>query len=1038
MRKHIFSGFLVLGLVFPLLTAATTPQSAESKSFICEDALRALVPFTLPHLSKMAREDIAEARKIQPVRNYFSLDEEMQIVRKGITGPKTLQAAIGNLRFMSVPTAHSPTDVSIGKLEEGLSMPLRVDDLQWEGRPAGTLVYVNLPYNLTPQDSKYMIGPQYEHVAVFSHGVGTQQSRAETSILYGNVLAKRGIPLLAFDLPGHGDGPIGDVLLIKSVADWLAEAIDRLVDPRVNVSLNFGHSGGAMLAMYMRNHSVDNPKYERILKAMSIAPAIDTSLGGDIKQKLEFERWYAENYHTREKDISPKDKEFLDKQTENDKYSIVGLIAAIASFIDFRTPVIPVEEQRKLIPLKVVVGEGDGVVYVTREEPFNKALGNLNEVGNGSELRILKPGPTHRSKTVDDVEITGHQAMEVEDPITRTSIVNKMIYNFILGDAESARPEGPVTKANVILTQITHHYSHFIPFRKLLENYVRYKRVPTSQLKIDSERRDRLIAYIEQAHSIRNRMGSEKEVSKAIKAKMGGFGIQFGIEENIGFKQAQDELSFSELTPERKTQIETFLAKVKHINDVEMVEWQDPQTANDREAFWKMHLKTFEEANQTLPVDKQITLEKLENYKDAWLALKEKDKGVKFTELGKEEQKEYRKRDSIRKGLATVDREFLKLLENARKRYGDERFRRIDKASPQDDIKIPQTADRELIAGQRSPEERKIRNEALRAFIAAYPGALEEAKSSYQAIILAEINKLTKPENISNIAEAETEARKIEDLQNLMYAVPGEPELQTLAAEIQAITKEKKGLPDNFNAVIKLKQQRMGYVKKLADLWKENKFTSPRLISIRAKYNESIKGLKATLRELGAAVDTYLRTEYEKHGTINRAMIENRPQSMRDIEKNLFDQRNYFLRLKKILANEQMHEALMGHLGNSPEAKEAQKLALELSLKNPDSISSKIATLEKPLEEQVARESLLTQRREFLQWQYAKLMKEKGYNPPYEMVRIDAYKLVDQELADYYEMFESNPYAVSVLDDLLNAWTPMLSYMRDTNVATED
>ena len=1028
LKKHLVFSILVLGLVFPLLAAATSPTLPPD----CEArlAIKPELPLTLPFLSSAAREDIKVARVIQPKRNYFDLDGEMRITRHGVNGPKALQTMIGqNLKFMAVPSAQSPTDITVGDPENGITLPLRLDTT-WQGQPAGTLLYLSLPQTLSPVQSDYIIGPQYEYLDIQLHGGGTQHARAENSTSLGIPLGKRNIAVMGIDLPGHGDGPAGDILTSEHICDWLMDIINKTVHPNVKITLS-GHSWGAMLAVYLRNHS-DNPKYARIRNAIAISPGVDVTLGGDIKKKLEFDQWYGDHYHEFKDRIAEGDYEFLQTSIENDKLSILGAYATVASNLDYTTPVMTEEQQEKLIDILIITGKADGLVYVGREEQYQQAWGNLKK---GSALVLLDPGTTFKSN--GQKVKTGHQVFDLQIPGTSTQLVYKLVGDTIEKDQErntqsdenevqseeaTASNNEPADKSkealekkrlrNIsILNEITREYAHFFPFRKLVENFVRYRRVPTPHLKDVAGRKRALDEFSNKITAVTAK--NHQERTKALQERMAILRGEVGITERLDLIRAQEELSFPPLTDERKAVLKTFIERAAKIEEELKAEGDDQIHKDAVAKLWNTHSEfLFLQGVQEL---------------SGYRTLLSKYETMSKKTLTPEQKK-------IRTQLASIDQEY-KNLENAKAaRFGVERIRRIEEFGAPHGLKDPKAANRELLT-PRSDERRA----KVQLYVERYPAAEAEVHAKYDKILQDEIDKLPKPEGIQTLEEARVAAINQEALLNMMYPIPEQPEIQAIATNIQSVIAEKdlvqKG--ENGNATLDkleqslrdLKAEREKLIKRWESLVKEQLLTSDKIEAQRDLYAKDLSYLKETQHAMAAAIDAYLYEKFITFKTVTKEMILLRPQSLRDLEKTFMNARLKFHATQQTLHSLYLSEALANNLKGS-HAEEAKLLARELHTQNPFSLTSRMQALDGRVEQLRETESILAQKKERLIWQYAQLLKQKGIAAPYDIERIEVYNLLDQPLEQLLERMENDQALVEALQDLLNTWKPLAKKLR--------
>ncbi len=326
----------------------------------CQSALTANPALTFRQLEKRTIARIEALRKITPAPGFSNLVEEAKVEQVGEKGPQALQELLpAGVSFVNTPAPTSVHPTAVDVLEEGRAIAAHVD-VPWDGRPTSTTAWVSLPRPRLISESKYLVGPEYPEVIVHLHGGGTPTATGRNALSIAKEVGKRGIPLIGIDLPGHGRAtrnPEG-LETFKKQVDWMMKAVKQLVDPRVKIVVS-GHSWGGQFAVFMHRLSRD-PNYSRISKFIALAPPVDVSLGGSLKQKMDFERWYQKEFVQFESRIAHGDFDFQKNMLDHGKESDVGTYHTNLTDLDYWTPPLTPEEQEGLKPITLWVGSADG------------------------------------------------------------------------------------------------------------------------------------------------------------------------------------------------------------------------------------------------------------------------------------------------------------------------------------------------------------------------------------------------------------------------------------------------------------------------------------------------------------------------------------------------------------------------------------------------------------------------------------------------------------------------------------------------------
>jgi pimeloyl-ACP methyl ester carboxylesterase len=751
----------IQGVVMPITQAVRhslivlilAAQGAAAHTRFCEERLGSPRPLTAPMLRVMSTEHVERNLQLAPAPGFDNIEIQSRIEQVGEQGPLALQQHMGlDMSFVSTPAPTSPDVATIGLLDEAASLPVHLDT-RVNGQRRSTTVYASLPHPVAGSPGQFLVGPQYSTVVVFLHGGGTPTATGKNGVTPGEKLAAQNIPMIAPDMPGHGRAtrnPDG-LMSFQEQADWLLQVLDHTIHPSVKIVL-VGHSWGGEFVTFLHRLSAD-PKYARIAHYIALSPPVDTSVGQGAAKRIEHEQWFQRNFHTPEikGKIAPTDFEFLSNILKHGKNSDVGGVFTGLTNLDYSTPPLTVEEQKRLKPLTVVVGEADGLVYVGREQQFEQVFGNLQQP---SRFIKLGPGRTFESEKTGKLYPTGHGVFEVFGEGTTTPYVYSLIADIArqvgVGDNQ-VKPD----KNLALVDQAYRAYANFIAFREMLIHDVGFVETPTSKLSLLSDRKRKL----DEASKALNdrRIKGAKEVEAKVQQAIQVLRERLGIKDPISLDRAREELTRPPLSDARKVELENY---IKQIDDAEArlrVEFHDAQSDAELEKLRVEFAKVMTE----------LKIEKLEDYEPHLKTLNAIKKPTKEETLQ-------------RADVARLSQKFLAIQKTRGAQFGVERDRRLRNIKLPAGVQDHRMALRELRSDQ-SPE----RMEKLRAFVAEVPALEQAARAAAEAEQSAQLAAIFKSVAVSSEEEFERTKTEADARMSFTYVPPQAPDLLPVAHRLR-------------------------------------------------------------------------------------------------------------------------------------------------------------------------------------------------------------------------------------------------------------
>ncbi len=911
--------------------------------------------------------------------------------------------------------------VAVDLLDEGRSLAVHVD-VPWDGRRTSTAAFVSLPLPRVNSPSKFLVGPQYPVVLVHLHGGGTPTATGRNAMSIAREIGKRGIPVVGIDLPGHGRAtrnPEG-LETFKKQADWLMKAVKQLVDPKVKIVLS-GHSWGGQFALFMHRLSLD-PNYSRISQYIALSPPVDISLGGSLKEKLDFEQNYAQNFERFKDQIAPSDFEFQSNLLNSGKDSDIGAFFTNLTDLDFRMPPLSDEEQARLKKLTVVVGSADGLVYVGREEPFQKALGGLKAP---SQFILLGPGTTWKSKTPQDLLPTGHNIFDRYVDGTTTLQTYQLISDTVLdGGANLPSNESTGSPNLDLIDRAFRHYANFFGFREMLQGRVEFVATDTEHRQAIAQRKGQLEEYLRRISIVEDelqKMMEGRQPIPSVQQAVEALRLRLGISENINVRRAEEDLATPPLTPERKALLEKFIAQIKEADRLMRDSYVDPQYDDDLAELNKEYQ----------PLLTELGMPDVTGYK---AKLDEFNDGKK--ELAGDQAR-------IRGALSRLHQRMIDLNKKRESRFGVARDAKLSAINSPPGVRDQRSALRELNLDH-SPERRA----KLKAFVAEHDTVEAEAKQKVIDELKARIDLQPRPPGVSGPEEARVQKAEQESYLNFTFVPRGQPEIAEMARQIRDLIEEvnelelgDKSAPslDKLEASVKLlRVKRAGMLKNWDHLWKTGGLSSPTV----AKRDRGVQGTLANYKALYFAYENkksdYL-LELKESGRLTAANILALTPEIKSLRRKVQHAKQIYFRLRGELDTIRGVEGVAGRLEGPPESvKKATVLATEVwghdfartRLPAPNSLTQQLKVEEGILtnrQEQLAERELELNE---LRYRYVRAMSALNQRLPFQVHRVDLGRLFHQPLAQVIAELNTKPATATALAQMLAQWESYLGKMR--------
>jgi len=1008
-----------LALLFSLNLGSATASATAAD---CDAKLRSTPALTLRQIKERSSARAHRLYDEVPAPTFDNLEEQAKIEQVGEKGPQAFQELLPfEVSFVQTPAPASMDPVAVDLLDEGRSLAVHVD-VPWDGRRTSTAAFVSLPLPRVNSPSKFLVGPQYPVVLVHLHGGGTPTATGRNAMSIAREIGKRGIPVVGIDLPGHGRAtrnPEG-LETFKKQADWLMKAVKQLVDPKVKIVLS-GHSWGGQFALFMHRLSLD-PNYSRISQYIALSPPVDISLGGSLKEKLDFEQNYAQDFERFKDQIAPSDFEFQSNLLNSGKDSDIGAFFTNLTDLDFRMPPLSDEEQARLKKLTAVVGSADGLVYVGREEPFQKALGGLKAP---SQFILLGPGTTWKSKTPQDLLPTGHNIFDRYVDGTTTLQTYQLISDTVLdGGAKLPSNESTGSPNLDLIDRAFRHYANFFGFREMLQGRVEFVATDTEHRQAIAQRKGQLEEYLRRISIVEDelqKMTDGRQPIPSVQQAVEALRLRLGISDNINLRRAEEDLATPPLTPERKALLEKFIAQIKEADRLMRDSYVDPQYDDDLAELNKEYQ----------PLLTELGMPDVTGYK---AKLDEFNNGKK--ELAGDQAR-------IRGSLSRLHQRMIDLNKKRESRFGVARDAKLSAINSPPGVRDQRSALRELNLDH-SPERRA----KLKAFVAEHDKVEAEAKQKVIDELKARIDLQPRPPGVSGPEEARVQKAEQESYLNFTFVPRGQPEIAEMARQIRDLIEEVNELElgdgsnlslDKLEASVKLlRVKRAGMLKNWDHLWKTGGLSSPTV----AKRDRGVQGTLANYKALYFAYENkksdYL-LELKESGRLTAANILALTPEIKSLRRKVQHAKQIYFRLRGELDTVRGVEGVAGRLEGPPESvKKATVLATEVwghdfartRLPAPNSLTQQLKVEEGILtnrQEQLAERELELNE---LRYRYVRAMSALNQRLPFQVHRVDLGRLFHQPLAQVIAELNTKPATATALAQMLAQWESYLGKMR--------
>lgn len=1022
-RSHKRRGrrlWILKSFLFTVATVFVVPTYAQSSDSRC----RELVDFpssSLETLRSEAYQQIAEIESITPRRDFVFINQERQVERPGYEGLTALRELLPpGARFQAAPAPNTESEDVVKLLNSENAFPVHLE-VPFQGESTQTTLWVSLPAltdtNATPQ---YIVGPENERVFFHVHGGGTPTASGVNGMSIASYMNKRGVPVIAPDMPGHMNGPLNPITEAVEILRWAMAIINQTVHPDVKVVFS-GHSWGGEFAAILHRLS-RLPEFSRIDRIISLSPPVDTSLGGSAEERAEFEKWFKDNLAQFEDQIAETDYDFLVNLVVNGKISPIASWYTDVTSMDYSLPPLSPEQMAELKPLQLIVGSADGLVYVGRERFFEQAFGSLPEP---SEYVVLGPGLNFKSKSEQDLQPTGHNIFDryiegTTTPETYTRMLNFALERFPTDQTDFSDLEqslnqrlSAIGEGGQRLHRIFLNYANNFVFRRYLESYVGFIQRPNSTMEEVVSQKRNLERFLSQVQGQIKKFEDGGE--KAFREALAAYAEQVGANAKMTLEKAQWELSLPGDTPARRAELQTYLDEVSRRESEFRAQYQDP----------------FAEKLQSI----------LSQYRvESKAAGQEELRALEKTKPLSNEQRE-RKSELSRfvQAYSEVEKRSSQALAQALEQV-------LSEVARPEGVEAAKFARRELQAYE-EPTGRDV----LTAFIEGYPTFVERFQQNRQTAleeILAGITDF--PEGVSSIEQA----RGLLDIANArlrdLYVPEGRQDVEELVARRQAFEEQLRALNDKGNPegpdrigknLIRLLGERSKIVKSLLPLWEMDDWTNPAVAEALSLANSKIEALVQAHERLDEGRSEYLMS-LRQAGQLTAQNVVDYPESVDQLTMAFSQaQQEYLAALreyKRVIFSEALHGRLDEHqetLGlNQAPSQLLQRLVgdvefLETRQASEGSLEYEIQQTRSALMTALEVQSRLMRAIQELRYEYSQLVEDSVYR----VERIEARSLFDLSLADLQAQMQDpdrasmlNEYMKTLLSEWDSLWSPVL------------
>ena len=1043
-RPGLQRGLIVLLSAALFATVAPFAGASTSSLAVCDTRLDPIKPITLRTLREANTAHLATVYKQHPAPGFDNIEVEVKNEQVCEIGPRALQQILGsNYSFLSTPAPKAAMDAAAGLMEEGRSIVVH-KDIEWHGRRTSTAVFASLPKTLKPNPTGKLVGAEYPVVYVHLHGGGTPTATGMNAMSIGQALAAKGIPMIAMDLPGHGRATrkIDGLTTFQDQIDWVMALVDMLVNQKVKIIFS-GHSWGSEFTAFMQRQST-NPRYTRVGRFMTVSPPIDVSEGGDEQITDEFERQFEKGYEQLEKLAAKGDFDFMKNTIRNGKTSTVGGLFTAFTSMDYKMPVLPPAEYAKLMPSDDIEGGGDIITYLGREKAAKAIFPNI---------QILPPMPNWKSKTPQEVFITGHT--NVWDAYIPESV--KVVNGVLKGDSfmyelftrrafEVAGTQNMGADnadfAEKLVDEMARDWSNFFLFRQYVKSRDEYVNVASNVQKEWQAKKDALDGYIAFV-SARNQKLPADIKARQLEA-LAKLRADLGIADDIAPERAKVEIELHkqpDLTPDRRAVLQAYMDKVRDAEaSVTAETFKDPEWDKDVENLKKKYGQALAAAgvadiHQYRPVLEELAKkcdERKAYMQQVQAKLRDMETRGEDTsqvrgELALLPTKEDREQDKKRSGLASLDQEYKKSARAHQGRFGKARDAAVDAIHKPEGVADFGKALRLLELDRTNDRAGK-----LQSYVDKAPGAIAQAEKDERQRVANEEAADNRPEGVADLASAQALRGDIDAMENFVYCPKDDAEICALVAKIKDLTAKQITVQNERTG------KRTKALKDWTEVWgKENStLTSPALVQFSEDLEKEYQRYESVQRAFEHPYQDWIR-QLKAEGRLTEAVIVAGTPDLLKLRTAAQAAKIRFEQMNAKVETLRASEAIAGHLtGDAEDVQKATDTAKSLwgnSVTNPspDSLVAQARVSEDETEQQRRKASELAQELDRTKWEYSLKMVEHGHTPPNLIQRISIRDMLDLSYPDLIARLREDGSPVQrAFRNTLSQWNSYLSTLR--------
>lgn len=215
------------------------------------------------------------------------------------------------------------------------------------------------------------------------HGGGTNSTGAHVASNLLTHFSKYNIDVLSLDLPWHGEGH-REYFTLENDIKTLQRFVQKFIPPNVPLFI-WGHSWGALFAeqiMRMSDRPHEEFLFHKNLKGVMIMSGVtDPAPGGSVKQKHKnmVKRRESVTEEVLQEQAAKAEINIQEKMLRDGKINPLGGYYLNGTILHF-DQTIPKHKGKDYIPGLVVVGKGDGIVYLGNEDLFKTAYEPLQNI----------------------------------------------------------------------------------------------------------------------------------------------------------------------------------------------------------------------------------------------------------------------------------------------------------------------------------------------------------------------------------------------------------------------------------------------------------------------------------------------------------------------------------------------------------------------------------------------------------------------------------------------------------------------------------